>query len=117
MENICIVNELRKKLLAMLKVEDFKTDINLTQIGLNSIMIMKISAFLKRRGIDISFGDLIEQPTFDNWVNIIKNLNNLEKESAIPRNVINLLDTEDFELLRYSMHIGRDDNWEELQKD
>ena len=31
MENICIVNELRKKLLAMLKVEDFKTDINLTQ--------------------------------------------------------------------------------------
>ena len=69
MENICIVNELRKKLLAMLKVEDFKTDINLTQIGLNSIMIMKISAFLKRRGIDISFGELIEQPTFDNWVN------------------------------------------------
>ena len=115
MENICIVNELRKKLLAMLKVEDFKTDINLTQIGLNSIMIMKISAFLKRRGIDISFGDLIEQPTFDNWVNIIKNLNNLEKESAIPRNVIkNRFDKEEFELtdVQYAYWAGRQDDQE-----
>lgn len=115
MENICIVNELRKKLLAMLKVEDFKTDINLTQIGLNSIMIMKISAFLKRRGIDISFGELIEQPTFDNWVNIIKNLNNLEKESAIPRNVIkNRFDKEEFELtdVQYAYWAGRQDDQE-----
>lgn len=43
MENICIVNELRKKLLAMLKVEDFKTDINLTQIGLPYFQILVYS--------------------------------------------------------------------------
>ena len=115
MENVYILDELKQKLLGMLKIEDLNPDSNLTQIGLNSIMIMKISAFLKRRGRNISFGDLIEQPTFNSWANIIGNLEVSDQELVIRKNIeVKSYDGEEFDLtdVQYAYWAGRQNDQE-----
>lgn len=85
MKKAYLIDELKQKILSMLKLEEFDPCSNLTYIGMNSIMIMKISAFLKKRGCRVSFGDLIEQPTFNNWAEIIEAIEDAGQDAVIPK--------------------------------
>ena len=62
-----LLEELSAKIKTLIKTESFSDTADLCELGLNSIMIMKISAFLRRRGCRATFGDLITEPTFAAW--------------------------------------------------
>lgn len=85
MKKAYVIDELKQKILSMLRQKEFDSDTNLTHMGMNSIRIMKISAFLKKRGFKASFGDLIEQPTFNNWVEIIEEIKDTDKRAVIQK--------------------------------
>lgn len=83
MSNANVIEELKKKILNMLKQEELDPEVNLTYIGMNSIMIMKIAAFLKRKGYKVSFGSLIEQPTLSKWLEMLAAGENINQEATV----------------------------------
>lgn len=115
MKKAYLIEELKQKILSMLKLKEFDSYTNLTHIGMNSIMIMKISAFLKKRGCRISFGDLIEQPTFNNWAEIIEAIEDVDQDAVIPKKKeTKSSSTEEFNLtdVQYAYWAGRQNDQE-----
>ena len=50
-----------------LKTESIDQDAKLTELGMNSIMVMKFASFLRRKGIKLNFGELINSPSLRVW--------------------------------------------------
>ncbi len=50
-----------------LKADHIEQDAKLTELGMNSIMVMKFASFLRRKGIKLNFGELINSPTLGEW--------------------------------------------------
>lgn len=119
MEKDYLIDDLKQKILSMLKFKEFDLNANLAHMGMNSIMIMKISAFLKKRGCKVSFGNLIEQPTFNNWVEIIEAMKDadrgagIQKKKEIAKETKNS-GTEEFNLtdVQYAYWAGRQNDQE-----
>ena len=72
MENIELINAFKEKLYALIKTKEVDENRDLRELGVNSIIIMKLSAFLKRRGCKASFGDLVKAHTLTEWCELIK---------------------------------------------
>ena len=69
----------REKVKSLIKTDAIDENRDLKEYGLNSIMVMKISAFLKKRGIKVSFKELIEDCTLKKWEEFIsKNIGQKE---------------------------------------
>ena len=69
----------REKVKSLIKTDAIDENRDLKEYGLNSIMVMKISAFLKKRGIKVSFRELIESCTLKKWEELIsKNIGQKE---------------------------------------
>ena len=74
-----IKEALREKVKSLIKTDAIDENRDLKEYGLNSIMVMKISAFLKKRGIKVSFRELIEGCTLKKWEELIsKNIGQKE---------------------------------------
>ena len=119
MKKVYLIDELKQKILSMLKLKEFDSAANLAHMGMNSIMIMKISAFLRKRGCKVSFGDLIEQPTFNNWIEIIEAINDADQGTVAQKKKETAKEmknngTEEFNLtdVQYAYWAGRQNNQE-----
>lgn len=66
---------LRSLLLEKLDVpeSDFDEQENLFDYGLDSVDVMGLISHLQTQGIQVSFIDLVTEPTFDAWRRIIDN--------------------------------------------
>lgn len=109
MEKFDIIYELKNKIKKMLNLKEFDQDANLSFWGMNSIMIMKISAYLKKKGCKITFGDLILEPTLSNWIKLIEStkefsndIKHLQKE-----NIKNTIEEFNLTDVQYAYWAGR----------
>lgn len=66
------VSYISKMLKSYLNVSEIKEEDNLIKKGLSSIQIMKISAGLKNFGLRLSFAKLMDEPTVETWIKLIK---------------------------------------------
>lgn len=109
-----LLEELSAKIKTMIKTEDFSDTADLCELGLNSIMIMKISAFLRRRGCRATFGDLITEPTFAAWKKKISGNVVSAAETAPARPQEEKPDNGPFDLtdVQYAYWAGRQDDQE-----
>ena len=69
MEYAKIKEQVQQKLPKPIEFED--TD-NLLELGLSSLVIMKLVNQWRKQGIKISFGTLMERPTFGEWWKLIQ---------------------------------------------
>ena len=51
---------------------DFKDTENLLELGLSSLVIMRLVNQWRKQGIKVSFGSLMEHPTFQEWWGVIQ---------------------------------------------
>ena len=52
---------------------DFNDTENLLELGLSSLVIMRLVNQWRKQGIKVSFGSLMEHPTFQEWWGLIQN--------------------------------------------
>ncbi len=52
-------------------VEAVKPDVNLIELGLDSISMMRLTGQLRNAGINISFAQLMATPTLESWQTIM----------------------------------------------
>lgn len=60
------------ELLRVSKAE-IQSDINLIELGLDSISLMRLTGRLRQVGIEVNFAQLMNSPTFSSWQTIIFN--------------------------------------------
>ncbi|PKF81170.1 acyl carrier protein [Vibrio sp. vnigr-6D03] len=51
--------------------ESIKPDVNLIELGLDSISMMRLTGQFRNAGLDINFAQLMETPTLESWQKII----------------------------------------------
>ncbi|GLQ72242.1 acyl carrier protein [Vibrio penaeicida] len=51
--------------------ESIKPDVNLIELGLDSISMMRLTGQFRNAGLDINFAQLMETPTLESWKEII----------------------------------------------
>ncbi len=65
--------QLKQRISALLPLpEEFEKDRNLLSLGLNSLKIMRLVNALRKEGIKVSYGSLLEAPTLRAWHEIIE---------------------------------------------
>ncbi len=98
-----------KKVLSLLSLSEIDGDSNLIEAGLSSIMMMQIASQLRKYGLKIQFAKLIEQPTLNDWNEIIQkaDIRKVKKKEKIVSKCKNT----EFDLtdVQYAYFIGRDD--------
>ncbi|HDY7677613.1 TPA: acyl carrier protein [Vibrio vulnificus] len=52
---------------------EIQSDINLIELGLDSISLMRLTGSLRQVGIEVNFAQLMNSPTFSSWQTIIFN--------------------------------------------
>ncbi|HDY7979926.1 phosphopantetheine-binding protein [Vibrio vulnificus] len=52
---------------------EIQSDINLIELGLDSISLMRLTGRLRQVGIEVNFAQLMNSPTFSSWQSIIFN--------------------------------------------
>ncbi|MGL0956217.1 phosphopantetheine-binding protein [Vibrio vulnificus] len=52
---------------------EIQSDINLIELGLDSISLMRFTGRLRQVGIEVNFAQLMNSPTFSSWQTIIFN--------------------------------------------
>lgn len=104
--------EMLKQITEMLPVKkEIDEKENLINLGLTSIKIMKFVSALRKEGIKISYGKLMEEPTLEAWKNLIETV--AVKKNKV-RDVKKVMLDEPFELtdVQYAYKVGRDDGQE-----
>ncbi|WP_238930503.1 phosphopantetheine-binding protein [Vibrio sp. S9_S30] len=51
--------------------ELIKPDVNLIELGLDSISMMRLTGQFRNAGLDINFAQLMESPTLESWQQIV----------------------------------------------
>ena len=103
-----IISSLESYLKEQLDIETIDKNVNLKELGITSIKVMKVASKLKKNGLNINFGKLMGNPTLAHWEQLITDNNFVQKESFyINENNQN----EEFPLtdVQYSYFIGRED--------
>ncbi|AGX42688.1 non-ribosomal peptide synthetase [Clostridium saccharobutylicum] len=106
MEYIELEEEIKKKLAIP---QNFNENENLLKLGLNSLKVMRLVNQWRRKGIRVSYGELMENPTLNNWWNII--VTKSEKVETIKEVQHHLEIFKPFPLtdVQYAYKIGRSD--------
>lgn len=103
-----IISSLESYLKEQLDIETIDKNVNLKELGITSIKVMKVASKLKKNGLNINFGKLMGNPTLAHWEQLITDNNFVQKDSFyINENNQN----EEFPLtdVQYSYFIGRED--------
>lgn len=103
-----IISSLESYLKEQLDIETIDKNVNLKELGITSIKVMRVASKLKKNGLNINFGKLMGNPTLAHWEQLITDNNFVQKESYyINENNQN----EEFPLtdVQYSYFIGRED--------
>lgn len=110
MEYAKIKEQVQQKLPKPIEFED--TD-NLLELGLSSLVIMKLVNQWRKQGIKISFGTLMERPTFGEWWKLIQKAleKMLEKENHKNERKFAADMHQEFPLtdVQYAYWVGRDE--------
>lgn len=93
---------------------DFKDTENLLELGLSSLVVMRIVNQWRKQGIKVSFGSLMEHPTFQEWWGLIQNAakKTTAKKPKIRKGKNDIEDMhQEFPLtdVQYAYWVGRDD--------
>ena len=93
---------------------DFNDTENLLELGLSSLVIMRLVNQWRKQGIKVSFGSLMEHPTFQEWQGLIQNAakKTTPKKSKSYKEKIDTGDMyQEFPLtdVQYAYWVGRDD--------
>lgn len=107
------INSVEEEIKKELKSGQFNGSDNLIEKGLSSIMIMKISSKLRQFGIRISFTQLMEKPTFNQWKLIIDNTEiKKNKNKRVMDKTYQKYQSKEFPLtdIQHSYWVGRDDD-------
>lgn len=65
--------EIKQQIVENLSVSrEFEDQENLLELGLNSLMIMRLVNQWRKQGVKVLFGDLMEHPTFGEWWELIQ---------------------------------------------
>lgn len=109
-------NEIKEQIKQKLPVEkEFGDSDNLLELGLSSIVIMRLVNQWRKQGVKVAFGTLMEHPTLNEWWEIIqKSMKKkekkakAEKQERIPERDMR----ESFPLtdVQYAYWVGREDN-------
>lgn len=97
--------------MVQVRLDGFKpsSNDNLVEKGLSSIQIMQIISEFKKIGIKLSFAKLMQNPTLEDWVNLIEkaNVKNTVKNTKLEENV-----SEEFPLtdVQYAYFVGREED-------
>ena len=113
MKNIELIDVFKEKLYTLIKTKEVDENRDLRELGVNSIIIMKLSAFLKRKGCKVSFGELIKAYTLQEWCELIEE--KLGKEASKERDVETIQEASDiFDLtdVQYAYWAGRQNDQE-----
>ncbi len=108
--------EVKEQIKQKLNVQrEFEDSENLLELGLSSIMIMRLVNQWRKQGVKVTFGNLMEHPTMKEWWEIIQNgmkkkekKAKTEKPGMIPERDMR----EPFPLtdVQYAYWVGREDN-------
>ncbi|MGG7176734.1 amino acid adenylation domain-containing protein [Clostridium paraputrificum] len=92
---------------------------NLIELGLGSLDIMKIAGKLRKKGVKVTFGQLIKNPTITNWYSLINNQKDILKvvtSKVLEEVSVDIINNEDEEIsifpmtdVQYSYWVGRSD--------
>lgn len=113
MKNIELIDAFKEKLYTLIKTKEVDENRDLRELGVNSIIIMKLSAFLKRGGCKVSFGELIKAYTLQEWCELIEE--KLGEETSGKRDVETIQEVSDiFDLtdVQYAYWAGRQNDQE-----
>ena len=93
---------------------DFKDTDNLLELGLSSLVIMRLVNQWRKQGIKVPFGALMEHPTFESWWKLIQNSakKNERKNAKSKKMELTMPDMkQDFPLsdVQYAYWVGRVD--------
>lgn len=80
MEYSEVKNQIKEKLAAPLEFADTQ---NLLELGLNSLQIMRLVNQWRKQGFRVSFGELMEHPTFDYWWKRLKEGEEKKRENVL----------------------------------
>ena len=69
MEYIELRDGIKAKLVTL---QEFNDNENLLKLGLNSLSIMRLVSQLRKKGIRVSYGELMQNPTLESWWKIIQ---------------------------------------------
>lgn len=114
------IDKLRQEITAMLPVaREINDDQNLISAGINSLMVMRFVSSLRKEGIKISYGELLEEPTIAAWHSLIEKAeakkSSRKKKSRTDRKNAETPDArKSFPLtdIQYAYKIGREDGRE-----
>lgn len=77
MEYIELKEQIKSKLVIL---QDFNDNDNLLKLGLDSLKIMRLVSQWRKKGIKVSYGNLMQEPTLKNWWQIIEKAQNEKLE-------------------------------------
>ncbi|MTI60084.1 MAG: amino acid adenylation domain-containing protein [Firmicutes bacterium] len=106
-----VKEEIKEKLLFEREFDDSQ---NLLELGLNSLQIMRLMNQWRKQGISVSFAELMENPTFGAWYNILnkpEKREEVEYQNKEEKKIEQLKVNQLFPLtdVQYSYWIGRGD--------
>lgn len=93
--------------------KEFNDTENLLELGLSSIAIMRLVNQWKKQGVKVTFGALMEHPTFEEWWKLIQqNIKKIKKEKAKKNSFPEKDMKKWFPLtdIQYAYWVGREDN-------
>lgn len=70
-----IISSLESYLKEQLDIETIDKNVNLKELGITSIKVMKVANKLKKNGLNINFGKLMGNPTLAHWEQLITDNN------------------------------------------
>lgn len=103
------------KMLGLENTDDLKDNDNLIEMGLNSLKIIRIASILRKGGIKVSSGMMMENPTLEAWGKMIEKAENSQKDkktASEPNISDQKSDKKAFPLtdVQYAYLIGRSDD-------
>lgn len=109
-KNNSIVEKLKSDICSLLSIKEINEFENLVKLGISSINVMSIANKLRRQGLVVSFGQLMQNPSLSNWKLIIESAEKTEidlnlmdiNQRAMKKQRSELTDTQ------YAYLIGRD---------
>ncbi|NFA58889.1 amino acid adenylation domain-containing protein [Clostridium sporogenes] len=108
--------ELRDQIkVKLVTLQEFNDNENLLKLGLNSLSIMRLVNQLRKKGIRVSYGELMQNPTLESWWNIIqiheKNKSNKAEVVDEEKQIAKAETFKPFHLtdVQYAYKIGRTD--------
>ena len=87
MKYIELKEEIREKLVTPEKLTD---NSNLLKLGLNSLKVMRLVNKWRKKGIKVSYGELMQNPTLECWWNIlkVKQKKEVHEEKMVLKNIL-----------------------------